>query len=327
MRPQLSVIMPVYNVEKYLQQAVESVLNQDFSDLELILIDDGSTDQSGDLCDGYKTDPRVQVIHTENTGISHTRNTGIPLASGEYILFFDSDDYIPEHAFSTILPRVMQNKPDMALCGISLFQDGTTDSWQPDFHYEDPVFKNGSRLEILAHLVLQQYAPWSPPKILFKRAFLNEKQLRFNSNYRHSEDCDFFMTSFLCAEAISFTDEVILACRVGRQGSLNTNIVLQSFLCIEEVFSKWACYFSARTEKVAKLIARRLADYYFDAVLYIIPKFNPTEQRQALAACRKNRWMFLQVSGFKRKCAGLIFFLFGGRCGLWLHKSVRGEKA
>ena len=328
MKPQLSVIMPVYNVEKYLQQAVESVLNQDFRDLELILIDDGSTDQSGVLCDSYKTDPRVQVIHTENTGISHTRNTGIPLTSGEYILFFDSDDYMPDHALSAILPQVIQNKPDMTLCGISLFQDGTTDFRQLDFHYEDPVFQNGNRLEMLAHLMNHPWAPWTPPKILFKRSFLRDNQLSFNSNYRHSEDCDFFMTAFLCADSVWYIDEVILNYRTGRKGSLNTNIVLQGFLSIEEVFSKWTGYFIAREGKAARFVASRLSDYYYEAVLYIIPKFNPDEQRQALAACRKNRWVLLHVSGFKRKCMGLLLFLFGARFGLWLHKgrNTRGEK-
>lgn len=89
-----SIIIPVYNVEKYLAECVESVLLQTYLDFEIILIDDGSTDQSGALCDLYKQqDERVKVIHQKNNGLSEARNTGIRVAKGEYVIFLDSDDY------------------------------------------------------------------------------------------------------------------------------------------------------------------------------------------------------------------------------------------
>lgn len=91
----VSIIVPVYNVEEYLRECVDSVLNQTYSDVEVILVDDGSTDQSGNICDEYaKMDSRIKVIHKKNRGVSSARNTGIETASGERIIFVDSDDCI-----------------------------------------------------------------------------------------------------------------------------------------------------------------------------------------------------------------------------------------
>lgn len=89
----VSIIVPVYNVEEYLSECVDSVLNQTYSDIEVILVDDGSTDQSGNICDEYaEMDSRIKVIHKKNEGVSAARNTGIETASGERIIFVDSDD-------------------------------------------------------------------------------------------------------------------------------------------------------------------------------------------------------------------------------------------
>lgn len=93
--PKISIIVPVYNVEKYLRKCIDSILNQTFKDFELILIDDGSTDESGKICDEYNLkDNRIKVIHKENGGLSSARNAGLDIAQGEYIGFVDSDDWI-----------------------------------------------------------------------------------------------------------------------------------------------------------------------------------------------------------------------------------------
>ena len=91
----ISVIVPIYNVELYLKRCIDSILCQTYENLEIILIDDGSTDESGKICDEYQTmDKRIKVIHTKNRGAANARNCGINLAKGEYIGFVDSDDYI-----------------------------------------------------------------------------------------------------------------------------------------------------------------------------------------------------------------------------------------
>lgn len=94
----VSIIVPIYNAEQYISKCIESILAQTYRDFELILVDDGSTDMCGKICDEYaKQDSRVHVIHQENKGVSAARNAGISLAKGEYIMFVDSDDFITEN--------------------------------------------------------------------------------------------------------------------------------------------------------------------------------------------------------------------------------------
>lgn len=116
MKQLISVIIPVYNVEKYLKKCVNSVLAQTFHNLEIILVDDGSTDASSEICDEYaKMDPRIFVIHKENGGLSSARNAGLKRATGDYITFLDSDDYISNTSYDELYDA-MQGKVDVIAC-------------------------------------------------------------------------------------------------------------------------------------------------------------------------------------------------------------------
>lgn len=110
---EISIIVPVYNTEKYLSRCIESILHQTFNNLELILIDDGSTDKSGEICNHYKTiDNRVKVIHKKNEGVSRARNSGLKCASGQYTTFCDSDDYYSYNWIETLLNAVAEYQAD-----------------------------------------------------------------------------------------------------------------------------------------------------------------------------------------------------------------------
>ena len=114
----LSIIVPVYKVERFLDKCVESILAQTFSDFELILVDDGSPDDCGKMCDAWKTrDERLKVIHKENGGLSDARNAGIEIAEGDYIGFVDSDDYIKPDMFEVLVKNLEQNNADISICG------------------------------------------------------------------------------------------------------------------------------------------------------------------------------------------------------------------
>lgn len=113
----ISVIIPIYNVERYLYQCIESVLRQSYKNIEIILIDDGSTDESGKICDEFsKKDERIIVIHQKNQGIAEVRNRGVREARGEYIFWIDSDDYVSEDIIEELYNNVVQCEADISIC-------------------------------------------------------------------------------------------------------------------------------------------------------------------------------------------------------------------
>lgn len=117
MKDTISVIVPVYNVAEYLPQCIESLLSQTYKELKIILIDDGSTDNSGDICDNYaKKDFRIQVIHQKNGGAASAKNAGLRVAKGKYISFVDSDDYLEKDAYRYMVEQLEINHADMIQC-------------------------------------------------------------------------------------------------------------------------------------------------------------------------------------------------------------------
>ena len=135
----ISVIVPVYNAEKYLDECIQSVLNQTYPDIELILVDDGSPDKSGEICDRYaKEDDRINVFHQKNSGVCAARNCGIELSSGEYFTFLDSDDTLSKYALEVLFKDIAENDADMAIGAVDGidFTD-VVPSGDPDFVWTD----------------------------------------------------------------------------------------------------------------------------------------------------------------------------------------------
>lgn len=120
----ISVIVPVYNVEKYLNRCVDSIINQTYSNLEIILIDDESTDTSGKICDEYKEkDERIHVIHQKNGGAATARNAGLNIALGKYIMFVDADDYVDKNICYHLLQTLIETNSECCFCGYKTFDE------------------------------------------------------------------------------------------------------------------------------------------------------------------------------------------------------------
>lgn len=121
-QPLISVIVPVYNVEKYLKKCVNSITSQTYKNLEILLVDDGSTDSSGQICNEFeKNDARIKVIHKKNGGLSDARNAGLDRAKGQYYAFIDSDDYIQDNTIEIMLNAVKKNKSEISVCNMIRF--------------------------------------------------------------------------------------------------------------------------------------------------------------------------------------------------------------
>lgn len=141
----VSIVVPIYNVEGYLKKCVESILNQTYKNLEIILVDDESPDRCPNICDEYaQKDKRIKVIHKKNGGLSDARNAGINIATGKFISFIDSDDYIDENYINTLYKLCIENKVDIAECDFLRFKDESEirNQLNKKYKYENKVIDN-----------------------------------------------------------------------------------------------------------------------------------------------------------------------------------------
>ena len=185
--PKISIIIPVYNVEKYLERCVNSVLAQTFADFECILIDDGSLDNCHVICDEFaRKDERIKVIHQENRGVSAARNAGLDIAQGEWIGFVDSDDWCDPGMYEFLLDNALKHKADISICG---YRTVTENNIVRNFMKNHPKLIM-NRKEALQKLCINKYinaVPWN--KLINKKLFLYEnKILRYDEDIKYAED-------------------------------------------------------------------------------------------------------------------------------------------
>ena len=181
--PLVSVIIPIYNTEKFLPLCINSVLNQTLTDIEVLLVNDGSTDGSGKICDEYACkDQRIQVIHTLNQGVSHARNQGLETAKGEYIAFMDSDDWIETDMIATLYQLIRTNEAGLATCGYIIEnEDG-----RPIYHINE--VKSGNLWDKLYH-----------------KEIIDKHHLKFNEHIYYNEDRLFIFQYLSHCQSAAYT--------------------------------------------------------------------------------------------------------------------------
>ena len=187
--PVVSVVIPVYNVEAYLRECVDSVLAQTMQDFEIILVDDGSTDNSGRMCDAYALqDFRVRVIHQENGGLSVARNTGLDAADGTYVYFLDSDDYIEPYSMEDLLNLAEKEQADVVFFDASVFfTDCEPDPNVYQYHRSRDYGVRNGRQMLLELLDTDEYRT-AVPLMLFRREYMLAYQLRFRPGLLHEDE-------------------------------------------------------------------------------------------------------------------------------------------
>lgn len=213
--PKVSVIIPIYNKEKYLKQCLDSVANQSEGDFEVIMVDDGSTDSSAEIAKGYLTDKRFYYIYQKNSGVSAARNNGIGHATGEWIAFIDSDDSIVEDYIKRLWEET-NDYVDIVCCGCQYYKEEKLKRlsfWNGNciFADEGGVPKKELYLELmnLQHRAIsfRETAIGVPWGKLYRTKFLKEKNLQFNLKLHRMQDNIFNMYAMESARAIKYIDE------------------------------------------------------------------------------------------------------------------------
>jgi len=237
--PLMSIIVPVYNVEKYLCTCVDSILSQSFRDYELILVDDGSPDSCPVLCDEYAaSDKRIKVIHKKNGGISDARNVGIDAAIGKYLLFIDSDDYIAEQSLEKIDQHLkIDGDCDIAfLSSVVVFNDGSF--LRIGYHYDRNMIYKKNRNEILNYFINISQFPSSACIKLIRRKFINDKKIYFTKGIL-CEDFDHSMELLLSADSFNYFDFPYYYYRSFREGAISSSSHTKLFYSLIYIIEKW----------------------------------------------------------------------------------------
>lgn len=201
----ISVIIPIYNVEKYLSECVDSVINQTYKNIEIILVDDGSPDNCPKICDEYaKRDERIKVIHKKNGGLSSARNAGLNVITGDYCVFLDSDDYWCDCNFlKKIVEEKLINKPDLVIFGYTK-NKAIIFNYKRDIQFEKSI-NQAEKNQTLKQLVVNDKLQSSAVNKIFSVKLIKNNDLKFIENI-YSEDIDWTARLMIAAENICYYD-------------------------------------------------------------------------------------------------------------------------
>lgn len=206
----VSIILPIYNVEKYLARCMDSLLNQTLNDIEIIMVDDGSPDNCPQMCDEYaKKDSRVKVIHKKNAGLGMARNSGLEVATGEYVAFVDSDDYVDHSMYETLYKKIKEKQVDAVLCTFYNDDQGNVSEGSIDgmpskesvIDFQVDYIPNViGCLPSVKYNQLYGYSVWN---LLFSRDVIERNKVRFESERNFvSEDILFQLDFAACASKL-----------------------------------------------------------------------------------------------------------------------------
>ena len=202
----ISIIIPVYNSEKYLKECLNSVLLQTFRDFEVILVNDGSSDSSGEICDYFvASDSRFNVYHKENGGVSAARNFGIEKANGQWVCFVDSDDFVGKDFLLDFKNLEDDSSIDLYVQGYTELRDGCSPKLKPIIDGDYISDNIGNELFFLEKKTFMVENPWGK---LFKRQILVDQLLRFDENLSNGEDHLFVLIYFKNVEKILISSAV-----------------------------------------------------------------------------------------------------------------------
>lgn len=260
----ISVIVPVYNIEKYLNDCIDSLINQTYKNIEILLIDDGSKDNSGNICDEYaQKDSRIKVIHQENGGLSKARNTGLDNASGEYIMFCDSDDLFTPIACEVLLNEIESKNADYVIANYqNCDEDGTL--WHnPVFDKEK--FKN-FRLSIKDYIhsfYIMNSGVWNK---IFRKSFIDKLNLRFIEKLP-AEDAMFTTYCFIKAKSVYYINDIVYLYRQREGDSISTNANVKYFDGINKAYRH--IYLNFKENKEINFYRF----FYAKSMMYMLYKF------------------------------------------------------
>lgn len=269
----VSVIIPIYNGEKYLEKTILNYLKQDYLNIEFLLVDDGSMDNSLSICNRLATlDNRIKVIHQENKGVSSARNNGIKHSSGEYICFFDSDDYVDDNMISSMVEVANNTSSDMVSCGIAMELQLKSGEYvrQSELRYSDKKKELLSADKIKENIlnIWEQAVPYNVVNKLYRRKLIIDNNIQF-SDINMGEDLEFNSKILLYLNSIVLIPECFYRYIRDREGAATSKYVKNWFIMRQEENSRIIAFFKEyfKTDKLDAETKEYIARRYINRVI------------------------------------------------------------
>lgn len=309
-----SIIIPVHNAERYLNTCIDSILSQDYQDFEVILINDGSTDNSSSICDKVsKEKPFFTTIHKENSGASDCRNIGILQARGDYILFLDSDDTFTSNILMKISNIIAdKNGADVYIGKFNYLIEGQISS-KYNYEFDSSKLKTGNKCDVLAYLFSEiPEQTWGVWRNVYNRRFLLSNNVFFNKNLVLGEDLDFFIRTILKAKDVSFINEPIVNYRLFQSISVTANLNIRKLKDVIYLCRYWIEYFKHAdcSQLSRKLIHERLT-FSFAAMFLHYNRLKNDDKRELRKMIKQNEELLKYSSKKYIKLIYIIYKFFG----------------
>lgn len=275
----ISIIVPVYNVENFISTCIESILNQDYSNIELILVNDGSNDASGEICDQYsKKDKRVKVYHKENGGQSSARNLGIKMSTGDYIAFLDSDDFWIENKLNDMVKVLEKENPDLLMFKIYSYYE-SSNTYKPfSKEYKESCFDDKG-IKVLSNILEEDYDfGWCPVWYMIKNDVINNNNLVFPQGYL-SEDVHYIFKLWNNVETVSYYNDFVYAYR--RENENSTTHIASFKFCndlISMVEANIECFDKYKIDKKLRNLMCLNMQTLISVVLFYFNKYDKKEK-------------------------------------------------
>lgn len=221
-KDKISIIMPVYNTEKYLKRSIESVLNQSYDNIELIIINDGSTDNSEKIIKKYLNNKNIIYKKIKNSGVAHARNVGLSISSGKFIGFIDSDDFIDENMYEMLYDKMISTNSDIVFCSYNKIFSDYSRIYTP----KDKEVFGASVIE--SKNILLNSNPYTPLK-LYSKKLIEENNIKFDEDLRIFEDLLFCYKLYLKANKISYVDKALYNYDCTNESSLTNKFTSKMF--------------------------------------------------------------------------------------------------
>lgn len=319
-KPKISVIVPVYNVSEYLARCVDSIVTQSFSDIEIILVNDGSTDNSGEICDSFsRTDNRIKVIHKQNGGLSDARNVGCKAAKGDFVAFIDSDDFVDREMLLKLYALAVESGADVAVCGIC---DCYKERKTPQFEENVTFVTNG--INALKITLEGNKMPGSVCSKIIKRSVAQKISFRVGKTY---EDAFYTPDLFLSVDTVAVTTESLYY-YWHRSDSITTRPFSEKAMHVIEAYEYTLDSVKDKYPELIDVAKFRIYWSYFVVLDRILAteNYRSLPQFKKVAGYLKNHWLSIVKTSYFTKARRISAIALKISLSLYLKLSKMKEK-